>query len=132
MRENKRFLDRVRRQPVQDFIRSKKEGKACTDCKAVWPWYVLEFDHTGEQGKSHTVSMMVHKYWREKDWHIIEAEIAKCEIVCRNCHVIRTHTRGQWGKPQNNDHLDPSIVYGEAPEEITSRQAAEQMSLFDF
>lgn len=26
-------------------------------------------------------------------------EIAKCELVCTNCHIVRTFSRNGWGPP---------------------------------
>jgi len=34
-------------------------------------------------------------------WEKIEAEIAKCEVVCANCHAIRSASRG-WHKRKRN------------------------------
>jgi hypothetical protein len=47
---------------------------------------VLEFDHLRD--KRHNVSAMTTELW-----HHIEAEIAKCEVVCANCHKRRTDWR---------------------------------------
>jgi hypothetical protein len=49
---------------------------------------VLDFDHLGE--KSYNVSDAIA---RVLSWARIELEIAKCEVVCANCHRIRTHER---------------------------------------
>lgn len=33
----------------------------------------------------------------------IEVEIAKCDLVCANCHRIRTEKRGYWKRlPESN------------------------------
>jgi hypothetical protein len=60
----------------------------CTDCGDVDP-VVLEFDHLRD--KLMNVSWLV-RGWR---WDAVEAEIAKCEVVCANCHRRRTYTRQQ-------------------------------------
>jgi len=52
----------------------------------------MDFDHVrGEKVLS--ISAMVHKGF---SWESILAEIAKCDVVCSNCHRIRTAARGQW------------------------------------
>lgn len=53
---------------------------------------VLEFDHiNGDKEKD--IAVMIYDY----PWHKVEAEIAKCEIRCANCHRRRTHqSRGWW------------------------------------
>lgn len=70
-------------------IQSLKEVP-CTDCKNEFPYYVMDFDHRPGEEKFASVSRMVHlRYSMEA----ILAEIAKCDVVCSNCHRIRTYSR---------------------------------------
>jgi hypothetical protein len=62
----------------------------CTDCGGVFPPYVMDFDHRVGEEKFEGVSSLVG---RTATWEVIEAEIAKCDLVCANCHRIRTYTR---------------------------------------
>lgn len=61
----------------------------CVDC-GIDDIVVLEFDHLSNKKynvagmKSHSLAALVE-------------EIAKCEVVCRNCHMRRTAERGKWG-----------------------------------
>lgn len=66
-----------------------KEATPCTDCGGTFPFYVMQYDHTGED-KVGCVGSLVHS---NVTWPKIEAEIAKCDLVCANCHAIRTHER---------------------------------------
>lgn len=50
----------------------------------------LEFNHIGPATKACTVSRCV-----TGSWEAIEAEIAKCEVLCANCHRIHTITNKQ-------------------------------------
>jgi hypothetical protein len=59
----------------------------CVDCGEDDP-VVLEFDHLGE--KVANVSAMAN---RPIAWSVIAEEIAKCEVVCANCHRRRTCER---------------------------------------
>ena len=59
----------------------------CIDCKQSFPSYVMDFDHI-EDNKYLDISSMLG-YSKAK---ILE-EISKCEVVCANCHRIRTHKR---------------------------------------
>jgi hypothetical protein len=80
----------------------------CLDCGETDP-VVLEFDHIGE--KTGNVSGMLGRRWST-----IEAEIAKCEVVCANCHRRRTAERGGWlrvefgrGPEDEPPTLDPGV-----------------------
>jgi len=48
----------------------------------------MDFDHV--RGKKHKNVMELIPTLSKKK---IDEEIAKCEIVCSNCHRIRTHLR---------------------------------------
>ena len=76
-------------------MRESKEGKACTDCGVVYPHYVLEYDHLPDSGKKECHPAEIPK----KGWGIkrIQEELAKCEIVCANCHRERTYSRKEKG-----------------------------------
>lgn len=66
----------------------------CVDCGNDNP-IVLEFDHL--HNKQYGISTMMSSY----PWEKILVEISKCEVVCANCHKIRTATRAKWYKIQN-------------------------------
>lgn len=70
------------------FVRSAK-NKPCTDCGNSFPWYAMHFDHVGDD-KEHEVSRLMNS---GASIAKIEAEIAKCEVVCATCHAIRTYER---------------------------------------
>jgi|SRR5688572_13727192 len=77
-------------------LRSKRKwiaefkNKPCTDCKVNYPSYVMQFDHViGE--KKFNIGDSKCNYAKQT---ILE-EIAKCEIVCANCHAERTYQRLQ-------------------------------------
>jgi hypothetical protein len=73
------------------FVRKLKEDNPCTDCKRYWPYYVMHYDHTGTD-KVANVSALVREPVSIRK--ILE-EIAKCDLVCANCHAIRTWERRQ-------------------------------------
>ncbi len=63
----------------------------CVDCGKT-DIRVLEFDHVRGK-KSGNISRMVGEGF---SWQMIDAEIAKCEVRCANCHRIKTYERGKW------------------------------------
>lgn len=67
------------------FIRSIKENSPCKDCGQKWHFCQLDFDHIDVKTKKYEI-------WRVTTQSIasIQAEIAKCDIVCANCHRERT------------------------------------------
>ena len=59
------------------------ESHPCADCGEADP-IVLEFDHLGN--KAFNLGTELH----DRNWDSVLAEIAKCEVVCSNCHRRRT------------------------------------------
>jgi Tat protein secretion system quality control protein TatD with DNase activity len=56
---------------------------------------LLEFDHV----RGHKTANIARLLTQGRSWSTIEAEIAKCEIRCANCHRKRTSERdGDWWK----------------------------------
>lgn len=72
---------------LREYIQKLKEVP-CKDCGVEYPYYVMHFDHIG-QDKEGTISRMVANGQTVK----VKAEVAKCEVVCANCHAERTHQR---------------------------------------
>ena len=68
-----------------------KEESGCVDCGEKYPHYMLHFDHKPEFEKLGGVTELYSRYGREKG----RQEMAKCDIVCANCHAIRTYNRNQ-------------------------------------
>lgn len=68
-----------------------KEKNGCTDCRNKFPHYVLEFDHKPQFQKIDVVYRVLRNYGEKAAW----LEVAKCDVVCSNCHKVRTYTREQ-------------------------------------
>ena len=83
--------DATRRAKLSAYVRSIKKRSPCTDCNQFFSDYpeVLEFDHVGTD-KSSAVARLVSQGVSQDR---IDLEISKCELVCANCHRIRTITR---------------------------------------
>ena len=69
------------------------ETHHCVDCGESNP-IVMEFDHLDPTRKLFSISTMMHDY----TWEQIMVEIKKCEVVCANCHKIRTSKQFGWLK----------------------------------
>lgn len=75
------------RRRLTQLVRELKSGP-CTDCGVSYPWYVMQFDHTGDDKRQDVANLV--NYGSERK--LLE-EIEKCELVCANCHAIRTYER---------------------------------------
>jgi hypothetical protein len=62
----------------------------CVDCEVNYPHYVMQFDHINSD-KVGDIGTMISNY----SWQTVLDEIAKCELVCANCHAARTYLRAQ-------------------------------------
>ena len=82
-----RIQDRNRYSKIQDYLRNYKLTHGCVDCGYNEHHAALEFDHISD----------------DKEFNVCNAtsisrakkEIEKCEVVCSNCHKIRTYNRIQ-------------------------------------
>ena len=81
-RQSKRQIRLERTRALLDYF----ARNPCTDCGETDP-VVLDFDHVGE--KSFDIGQMLAQH----PWERVLAEIAKCEVVCANCHRRRTASR---------------------------------------
>ena len=79
----------ARRRELKAFVDKLKEGP-CEDCGKRFPIVCMDFDHRPGETKYANVSNMVVKYASKRK---LEAELAKCDLVCANCHRIRTQVR---------------------------------------
>jgi len=90
------YLERVRAREVLVIEENQKKlaeylaSHPCVDCGCD-DIRVLEFDHV--RGKSASITNLLKN---TAPWKTIEAEIAKCEVRCVNCHRIRTGEQGGW------------------------------------
>lgn len=66
------------------------KSRPCADCGGTFETCCMDFDHMDGHVKSYNIgSMFAHHYSRE----LIQTELDKCELVCANCHRIRTRDR---------------------------------------
>jgi hypothetical protein len=83
----KKRLEQYDKQELKKKLAKIKEDSGCMDCGEN-NHIVLDFDHIKD--KKYNISRMIHDGF---SWAAIKKEIAKCEVVCANCHRIRTHDR---------------------------------------
>jgi hypothetical protein len=85
----------VRVEQYREIIRSLREVP-CTDCGQRYHWVQMDFDHLDSSTKIMAIGLMVNSGFGEAK---IRAELAKCEVVCANCHRLRTWNRKNPTRP---------------------------------
>jgi hypothetical protein len=76
------------RERNRKFIENLKSTTPCKDCSISYPSFVMQFDHV--RGiKRGDISGMANA---PASMTTLVDEISKCEVVCANCHAIRTHS----------------------------------------
>lgn len=65
------------------------KNRPCADCGLEYPSVVMDFDHRDPKAKRFNISDATYR-----PRAIVLLEIEKCDIVCANCHRLRTQK--QW------------------------------------
>jgi hypothetical protein len=85
----------LRRRALAEWVNGLKESQPCAECGNSYHPVAMDYHHRDPTTKENTVSRLIVVGASKKR---IEAEIAKCDIVCAVCHRLLTHgipTRGQ-------------------------------------
>jgi hypothetical protein len=85
------YVDKAKKRNAEtkQWVRDLKDSTPCKDCGEFKPYYVMHFDHLGLEKKLFNISSNVTAVGRAK----LQAEIDKCDLLCSNCHGIRTWKR---------------------------------------
>lgn len=78
-----------KRKSIKALLRRSKD-KPCADCGNRYAVEVMDFDHIPERGPKLFNLSKCGGDWTFAD---VEREIFKCEVVCANCHRLRTSQR---------------------------------------
>ena len=86
----KRTNDQYLRRNTASFKRRRQlvieaKQKPCFDCGIEYPYYVMDFDHREGESKKFSLYKISGATINK-----ILTEIAKCDVVCANCHRERT------------------------------------------
>ena len=91
-KEKHKAITKARRRRItseyKQRLREILESSECADCR-IENILVLEFDHVRGKKRGNVTTMLNYGC----SWETILEEIEKCEIVCANCHRIRTYSR---------------------------------------
>jgi hypothetical protein len=87
-RERRKANKEAARQRARDYVANYFATHACADCGEIHP-VVLTFDHVRGKKQANVSDMVRDGLGLET----IKAEIEKCDVVCYNCHSLRTQER---------------------------------------
>lgn len=95
---------KAHRKKLRAYVDSKKAAP-CMDCGGTFPPCAMQFDHVRGEKLRNIGDMVVDGV----SYKVIDEEIAKCELVCANCHAVRTQQRQ--GRAQNEEgHPDVGLT----------------------
>jgi hypothetical protein len=77
---NKRYREEYRAEL------DKLKDAPCVDCGERFPPCVMDFDHIDPSSKKFSLANAPVGL----SWELVLSEVAKCDLVCANCHRIRT------------------------------------------
>jgi hypothetical protein len=83
-------LRRRRQEELRKWFHDLKRNIPCADCGAHFHPVAMEWDHLPGQKKFREVSNLFRGTPSKR--RLVE-EIAKCELVCANCHAVRSYER---------------------------------------
>lgn len=86
----KRFESSLSYRKQSRAMMREAKNQPCKDCGVKYPYYVMQFDHV-RGTKEFNIGVVGPTASRDRMMN----EIAKCEVVCANCHAARTHERLQ-------------------------------------
>ncbi len=86
---NRKIKDNLKKQML-----SYLQDKCCVSC-GIEDSRVLEFDHIDPDSKSASISRLINS---TTNWDNVLQEINKCQILCANCHKIKTSKEQNWYK----------------------------------
>lgn len=94
-----KLFKKTRKEYLINFSWRYKKLCGCKNCGNKNP-VVLEFDHIDRKSKIRPVSHLINEGY---SLSVVKEEIRKCDVLCANCHRIRTakqlnYHKQIWGK----------------------------------
>lgn len=95
---------RGRYREIHDRLIAYKVENGCKDCGYNAHHAALEFDHLPGYKKVSSPTTLAGR-----GWNSVLTEIKKCDVVCSNCHSIRTWQRRQQLLKDENSEADCNV-----------------------
>ena len=77
----------------REVLKRHKKIKGCAICGYREHAVALDYDHRDPAKKSFTIGQSASN----KGLRTLAKEIAKCDVLCSNCHRVKTHREGDTG-----------------------------------
>jgi len=81
-----------------NFLSRYKKLVGCAFCGYKEHSVALHFDHVDPKEKSFTIS----QGYKSKGMDILKKEVRKCQVLCANCHAVKTNENGDNRNAQNS------------------------------
>ncbi len=90
--QEKRERVRSNRIEAREYVFLYLATHPCVECGETDP-VVLEFDHINPEEKDKSIAQMIQE---GVPIATLEREIAKCQVLCANCHRRKSSNEGGW------------------------------------
>lgn len=77
------------------IVNEIKEASPCMDCRKYYHSWQMDFDHRDPSSKIDSITKMLID---QRSVEEIRREISKCDLVCANCHAIRSSLQLNYNK----------------------------------
>jgi hypothetical protein len=97
-----------RRERTERLVTRMRELKQfpCMDCGGLFHPAAMTFDHRPGTTKVNDLASLA----RSGCTGLFDEELSKCDLVCANCHAIRTFLRREQAQADRGQPLAPSIA----------------------
>ena len=75
---------------IISWVEDKYKDVPCMDCGGVFVWCAMAFDHRPEEKKSFGIATKGTLVATPERISMVMKEIGKCDLICSNCHCVRT------------------------------------------
>ncbi|MCP1852737.1 MULTISPECIES: hypothetical protein [unclassified Bradyrhizobium] len=96
---------------IKEWLEEFKRGLKCSECPEDHP-ATLDFHHLEPDGKDIGVSQAITDGWSIAR---IKSEMAKCKVLCSNCHRKLHHSLGDRGRHRRLESNQPAMVLETMP-----------------
>lgn len=114
---------RQRADKARELIATAK-NRPCTDCGGTFPLVCMDFDHRDPSTKLFTIAAGL-----QRSHASLLAEIAKCDVVCSNCHRVRTAVQNAAGLIRSGRPRRPVDLPRSTPTALPSKRQENARSI---